>query len=267
MTRRLLAVLAPLVLALAAVPASAGAAGSHAQLTAFQCTRALDPADRSISVQAVMRPLVAPQRLAVKFQLFVRRPGGRAHPVHAGDLGGWITPTDPTLGELSGDVWRVNKTVLNLGAPAQYRLRVLFRWTDSAGNVIGFAARRTPLCRQRELRPDLLISSLTVAPVAGQPGEQQYVAVVKDAGATGAGPFQVLFTPGDNGAPATASIPFLGAHRTQTVSFVGRGCDPADPPTLTVDAARQVDDANRANNQTVIACPAPASPEIASARR
>ncbi|HWE09411.1 MAG TPA: CARDB domain-containing protein [Solirubrobacteraceae bacterium] len=245
-----------------AVPGAAGAAGApspppRAQLAQFSCGHALDPANRSVSVEAVMRPLVATRRFSVKFELLQRASGAATSTaLRAGDLGLWLAPATPTLGQLPEDVWRLNKTVLNLVAPAAYQFRVTFRWTGASGRVIGSAVRFSRVCHQQELRPDLAVKSLTVSSVAGNPNQDVYTALITNRGLTGAGPFEVLFVPGGGAVAATLSIPSLGAGRSRTVSFTGPVCDPTDPPTLTADAAHEVDDYTRSNNSATAVCPA-----------
>jgi hypothetical protein len=244
-----------------AVPATAagtGAAAPRAQLTRFACGQALDPGNRSVSVRAVMRPLAGTRRLAVKFELLQRSGGSAQSMVHAGDLGVWVSPANPTLGQVPGDVWRLDKTVLDLAAPATYQFRVIYRWTGANG-VLGTAVRVSRLCRQPELRPDLAVGLLSVTPVAGQPDRDLYTALITNRGLTGAGPFEVLFVPGGSAASTPMSISSLGPGRSRTLSFTGPVCDPSNPPRVTVDAARQVDDYNRANNTAAAVCPASGS--------
>ncbi len=246
------------VLAVAAGAASAAvtAVPPRAQLTHFSCQPALDPANRSMGVRAVMRPLAGTQRLTVRFELLQRVGEAPATVVRSGDLGTWVTPTDPTLGQVPGDVWRVDKTVIDLAAPASYQFRVTFRWIGASGQPLASVVRRSRSCRQRELRPDLAATSLTVSPVAGHPNQDLYTAVIANRGLSGAGPFQVLFVPGGTTAATTDIVGFLAAGRTRTLSFTGPVCSPADPPTVTADAAHQVDDYNRANNAVTAVCPA-----------
>jgi hypothetical protein len=227
-------------------------------LVQFSCTHALDPVDRSISLQAVMRPLAGTRQLAVKFTLLQRARGAiTSTVVHGNGLGVWITPTNPTLGQLPGDVWHLDKSVLNLDAPAAYRFHVSFRWTGAHGKVLGTARRWSRWCSQRELRPDLAVQSLTVNAVPGQPNVDRYTAVIANLGATGAGPFEVLFAPGDTSSAAkTDTIAFLGAGKTRQVSFDGPVCDSTAPPTITADAAEEVDDLDRTNNAATAVCPA-----------
>ena len=94
--------------------------------------------------------------MAMRFDLLMSSNDGSAPKVvSSGDLGVWITPKNPTLGQLPGDVWKLQKSVVNLAAPATYRFRVTFRWIGAGGHTLGTAVRLSPRCQQRELRPDL----------------------------------------------------------------------------------------------------------------
>jgi len=234
-------------------------------LSSFACTHALDPGARAIAIKANMRPLSGTRKMAMRFELLQRSPGLPVQEVSGGDLGVWRTPPNPTLGQLAGDVWRLQKSVYNLAVPFTYQFRVSFRWTGAHGKVLGTATRYSRTCRQRELRPDLAVTSITVSAIAGHPKKELYTAVVANQGLTGAGPFQVLFAPGDTSAPTTDTISFLGAGKKRTLSFTGPVCDSANPPTVSADSASQVDDFDRTNN--VMAATCPASTTTTSVRR
>lgn len=247
------------VAAVAAVPvgSAAAVASPRSQLSAFGCTHVLDPGARAVAVKATMRPLTGTRKMAIRFELLQRSPGLPVQEVSGGDLGVWRTPPNPTLGQLPGDVWRLQKSVYNLDVPFSYQFRVSFRWTGVQGKVLGTAIRYTRSCRQRELRPDLTVSSITVSPVTDHPKKALYTAVIANLGLTGAGPFQVLFAPGDTSAPTTDTVTFLGAGKTRTLSFMGPLCDATNPPTVSADSASQVDDFDRSNNVLAATCPAP----------
>ena len=69
--------------------------------------------------------------------------------VSGGDLGTWIHPTHPpTLGQRPGDHWTVQKQVVNLEAPAIYRVRVSFRWLGSGQRILKTSVRLGRLCNQ-----------------------------------------------------------------------------------------------------------------------
>jgi hypothetical protein len=260
MKRRQIAVLVMLAVAGAAVAGSAVAGASalapRAQLRNLVCQKALDPPARAVSITAVMRPLAGTQKLELRFDLLARAAGaGGFTPLSGTGLGTWITPgaPNPTLGRRAGDVWIVHHPVADLAAPAAYRFRVGFRWLGAHGKVLGTATKTTASCRQPELRPDLLVQSVTVGPAPHHPKLDQYVAVIRNAGATAAGPFNVEFSDGSQA--KSGAIKRIPAHATRAIVFVGPACTATAPPSLTIDPQSQVDDFNRANNTASAVCP------------
>jgi len=136
-----------------AAPALAGAATPTPPRTALQrfaCHRASNSLNRWIEVTAVMRPISGTKRMQMKFQLLRKGPRRNAFvDVSSGDLGKWIHPTNPpTLGQRAGDVWSVRKPVVNLSAPATYRLKVTFQWLGSGTKPLGTAKQQTRDCAQ-----------------------------------------------------------------------------------------------------------------------
>jgi hypothetical protein len=255
--RRFLPLLALLALLAGAASATASTkAPPRDNLTAFACQRALDPPNRSVSVKTVMRPVAGTRTLSLKIDL-VERAGGVSWSLSgAGDLGIWLSPKDPTLGRRPGDVWELNKAVSNLDAPATYRFRVTFRWLGAHNKILATAVRQSGTCTQRELRPDLLVRSVAVTAIPNRPHKQRYTAVIANAGASGAGPFQVLFTPGDGSVSETHTVARVDAHSSLRLSFVGPLCNAGSPPTVVADSTDQVDDGHRDNNAMTVTCPA-----------
>jgi len=80
--------------------------------------------------------------------------------------------------------------------------------------------------------------------------------VIADRGASAAGPFQVLFTPGDGSPPQTKTVLRVDAHSSLRVSFAGPLCAAGSPPTVVADSTDQVDDYDRDNNAMTVTCPA-----------
>ena len=93
------------------------------------------------------------RKMAMRFELLQRSPGLPVQEVSGGDLGAWRTPPNPTLGQLPGDVWRLQKSVYNLAVPFTYQFRVTFRWTGLHGKVLGTATRYTHTCRSASCAP------------------------------------------------------------------------------------------------------------------
>ncbi len=252
MKRLQIAVLVGLVVVGYAV-AGASAAAPRAQLRNLVCQRALDPPARAVSITAVMRPLAGTQKLEMKFELLSRTAGvGASTQLPGAGLGTWITPVRPTLGRRAGDVWIVHHPVAGLSAPAAYRFSVGFRWLGAHGQILDSVTKTTGPCRQPELRPDLLVQSFTVQPVAGHSKIDHYVAKIRNVGATGAGSFAVEFTDGTK--TKSAAVKRLAAHTTRRLQFVGPACDPTAPPSLAIDPQSQVDDYNRSNNTATAVC-------------
>jgi hypothetical protein len=236
---------------------TAGAAASsppRAALQSFVCQTALDPPARGVSVQAVMRPVSGTQSMRVRFD-FLRqlKPSGPFRVVRGRNLGTWISPEDPTLGQSPGDVWMVSHPVVDLVAPASYRFRVTFRWIGSRGRVLGTTTQSSPTCYEPELRADLLVRSLSVSPAAT--GQDNYVAVIANRGQTAAGQFAVDLA--DAGAAAgAATVPSLAPKSSKRVRFVAPACTAGMPLTVTVDPGRTVDEYDFANNVFTLPCPA-----------
>ena len=248
---------------LAASAAAAALAGGVAALAAsrsparatlgeFSCVTALEPVARAISVTATMYPLAGrPANFALLPVLMRRGSTGRSGyvPVTGGQLGHWLHPQDPTLGQHPGDIWIVRLPVLDLAAPADYRLRIRFRWLDAQGRTLAGRTETTPPCHQPELRPDLAVSQLG-APTAGY--RETYAVRVRNLGATPAGRFIVRLVQGATIIDKT--VAGLSAHAALILRFQAGRCDPASPPRVTVDPGALVDDPVRANNSVVISC-------------
>src|SRR5947209_13601920 len=118
MKRIALTVFFALALGVVAAASAVSADPPRTQLRSFMCVTALDPPSRAISVTAVMRPLPGTSKLQLKFQLYSRSSSTRPYArVRGGDLNKWVSPGDPTIGTRAGDVWKVNKPVVDLKAP------------------------------------------------------------------------------------------------------------------------------------------------------
>lgn len=220
------------------------------------CRQAVSPLKREVSVQATMRPLPRTRSLQIKFALSVRLPGQPPTNVGASGLGQWLMPSDPTLGRRPGDIWKLSKAVYNLGA-GSYRYTVSFRWRGADGKVLGTVTRDSSRCTIKELRPDLVVRSVRVTPVAGSHGrDDRYLAVIANEGRSASGPFSVLLAPGVGGAASeTRRAHSLAAGKRLQIGFTAPACDAAGPPTVVADPAGAVDDAQRSNNALTVTCP------------
>ncbi len=265
--RLLLAGVVTLAGACIGTPVGAAATPPSTQLINPACHRAILPSARKIAVTAVMRPVNATSSMEMMFDLQrSRRRAGPFSSVRGRGLDQWVHPSNSTLGQRPGDIWKVDQKVSNLSGTAYYRFRVRFRWLASNGRSLGTAEDVSPVCYQPELRPDLVVRSLTVNPMSSQPSEDRYVAWIGNRGATGAGPFQVtLAVPSEPSQSMT--VGWVRPHSRVREVFTGPACTPGSEITLTADPNDSVLDYSRANNTLVTPCPAPAPATTTTAAR
>lgn len=250
------ALAAPVAAAVPAVPARAPAT---ARLLSCKRSPLLDA--RVAVVGTSMRPLPGGSRLAVRIDLWQRVPAARwTQRTDVPGLGVWIAPSDPQLGERPGDVFRYRQSVGRLAVPATYRFRVTFRWSDAAGAVVRQALATTAVCRQPDLRPDLVLDGVQAEPSPRGGGLVRYTVDVRNLGRSAAPRSLVAATlPGDV-VPnqRTRGVPRLAPGDSATVAFTGPGCAAGGQSAeFVVDPGNAVEESHEANNDLAATCPAP----------
>ncbi len=235
-------------------------ADQHTSLKEFACHPATKPARRVVTVTAMMRPFPGTVRLAMRFQLLSAK-SGLLSSVRGGDLGTWISPSQTTLGQRSGDVWILKHPVTGVPVGASYHFKVTFRWIGTGGRTITTSSRSTATCWQPYVRADLFVQSISAGPAPNDPNQSQYVVWIANGGLTAAGSFKVAFAPGGNTPGAQSVIvPGLGSRQSVSETFTGPACTAGTAPTVTVDPTQQVSDANDANNSMTATCPGSGAP-------
>src|SRR3712207_4748596 len=124
-----------------------------------------------------MRTVRGATRMQMRFTLLARdsRAEGWGR-VTGAKLDTWMTSD---AGKLR---YVYDKRVDGLLAPADYRVRVRFRWLGKDGGVVARARRISRVCHQRDLRPDLRL-------VGVQRHDGAYRVTVKNAGGSAASAF------------------------------------------------------------------------------
>jgi hypothetical protein len=249
-------------LALAAAPARGADASSGAPAGArlASCHRAPTIDQRNAAVSTWMRPLRGGRHLAVRVDLWERRPGQRwTVRSDVPGLGSWVTPSDAGVGSRAGDVFKYRQAVGRLEVPAAYRFHVDFQWLDGDGTVVREASRTTAVCRQPDLRPDLVLHDVTVTST-GTPGLVRYTLSVGNEGKSAvaraviAATFPGETTPGTH----TRTVRSLIAGATAVIRFVGPGCATGEQPaSFVADASNVVEESDETNNGLAAVCPAP----------
>jgi CARDB len=250
-----------LALVLAAAPARGADASSDAPAGArlLACHRSPSIDQRVATVGTWMRPIAGGRRLAVKIDLWERLAGQRwALRTDVPGLGGWTTPSDAGIGSQPGDVFKYRQAVGRLEAPAAYRFEVAFHWLDADGAVVREVSRTTAVCRQPDVRPDLVLRSVMASPA--DDGSVRYVVRVGNEGkGTVARAVVAVTLPGD-AAPGLHSrvVRALAPGTTAVVRFTGPGCAASEQPaSFLADPSNALDEVDETNNALSAVCPAP----------
>ncbi len=235
-----LALVAPAAPALAAEPPALGA-------KVAACDTGLAPESRTAEFSGSMPGADGADVLTMRFTLEQRKGAGAWKPLAAPSFGRW----ERSAHGAGGFVYA--KRVERLLNATTYRVRVQFRWLDEAGEVLKSATRRSPVCKQPDLRPDLTVAAVTTERLGGD--QARYVVQLRNSGlgalvgSTGVG----LVVNG--GALAAQPLAGLPAAAVTKVVFEGPVCAPGSTLVATVDGDRAVAEPVEGDNALRVPCP------------
>jgi hypothetical protein len=132
------------VVLMAALP-RAGATTPAPALSANveQCVTAATQADRSVTFTGQMETVPGAHRMAMQIVVQEHDPGEAGfHTLAAAGSGTW------QRSEVGLKIYKYERQVTDLPAPAGYRAIVQYRWLNEKGRTIKRDERRTPICRQ-----------------------------------------------------------------------------------------------------------------------
>jgi hypothetical protein len=210
------------------------------------CATSPLPAERVASFVGSMPAIAGAERMQMRFDLQRRQPDEKLWHSLLGvpGFGVW----ESALPGRAGFVF--HKRVDGLQVPASYRAVVRFRWYRADGTVARRARKRTAVCSQPDLRPDLAAGALR-AVLDARPALAVYTLVVRNDGRSAAGPFAVRV------AGVASEVAGLGAGEQIVLTIIAPACAPAVPVSAVVDVDRRIDEANE-RNALRRACPLPA---------
>jgi hypothetical protein len=222
------------------VPAAQARTSPFARATLVSCDR---DAREAVFEGRVLSFHKAP-KMQLRFTLQASTPDAPGwRKIQAEGFGTWIT-VPPALAKYTYD-----KTVEDLLAPASYRAVLDFRWRDRRGKTIRTERAVSPVCKQPDARPDLLVRS-----VQAEGGE--YVAVVFNRGREAAGPFAVAFLV-DGVSVGTVEVAELAPQTPVTVMTPAPptpACASGTPIEAVADPRSQVDEADADNDSLSSFC-------------
>ena len=212
------------------------------------CERGLDETDRAATFEGRMRTVSRASRMQMRFTLQARTPDtGRWSALTAPGFGTWVSSTAGT------SRYSYTKRVEHLLAPASYRVLLRFRWVDAGGKIVQRAKSYSPVCRQPDPRPNLIVRSLGVQPT-GNSLRRRYVVFVRNAGGSFADASSLVVTIDGGTQPEVPVVPLEPGEGT-LVTIEGPACRPGSPVVAEVDAGDAVDERDEADNQFSRLCP------------
>jgi hypothetical protein len=125
-------------------PAPGGAGGTPSlSATVETCVTAATQANRSVTFTGQMETIPGAHRMAMQIVVQEHDPGEAGfHTLAAAGSGTW------QRSEVGLKIYKYERQVTDLPAPAGYRAIVLYRWLNERGHTIRRDERRTPICRQ-----------------------------------------------------------------------------------------------------------------------
>jgi hypothetical protein len=230
--------------ALFALPA-AGAQARAPQVTYGRATLVSCAKDtRQAVFEGQLRVFRQAPKMQMRFTLQASTPDAvKWRKVDAPNFGEWIS-APAGVGKYTYD-----KTVQDLLAPASYRAVVDFRWRDRGGKTIRTEKVTSPVCKQPDARPDLVMRSVRLE-------DGSYVGVVFNRGRQAAGPFAVDFLV-DGSSVGTVEVSGLAPQTPVTVMTpapTGAACPAGTQVQAVADARSQVDEADEENNEVSSSC-------------
>ncbi|HEV8153467.1 MAG TPA: CARDB domain-containing protein [Solirubrobacteraceae bacterium] len=229
-------------------PVPAAPAPPSLGATLASCVRSPDAAQRSASFTASMPALPGTRRMLLRFDLFQRVSAGEGFtPARVPRWGVW----QRSRAGVAGFVF--TKHVNGLQAPGEYRAVVRFRWLDARGRVQRTAQRRTRVCHQPDLRPDLRALRLIAEP-GPTTDTATYRAVVANRGRGPAPEFAVTLTASGTVLGAERLAP-LGPRSRRPLVVSAARCAPGSTLRLTVDSGAEIAEVSEADNVVEAPCP------------
>ncbi len=231
-------------------PLATGAARRTASVKLDGCQRSLT-ADRSASFTAQMAAGGPADRMAMRFDLFVRPMLGGPSMLR----GPWKALSGvPSFGSWDragkgAGIFRSTKRVAGLSVGQSYRVVVSHRWLSSRGGVIKRVV--SAACDQPDMHAELTGSLISRRAATG--GNSLYLIAVRNSGFGAAGPFNVALSV--NGSDRSLVIKSLAARRSSSLRFIAPACADGSTVRLSVDSGAAISELDEFNNVLELPCP------------
>jgi hypothetical protein len=229
-----------------ALTAPAGAVAKTTSARVVECKGADAAGGRSATFLGRMRAMSPTDVMMMRFTLLEQFGDEKLHPVVAPELRAW-RQSKPGVKE-----FRYRQTVTALQGGGQYRMRVEFRWLDSAGNLVRKAQKTTSPCVQKGPLANLEISAVSAQP--GAAGTAVYLLSMRNGGGLAATDVAVeLFV--DGAATNVGHIDAIAPGQTREARFTGPLCKRS--LRAVADPTDAVKERFESDNALQVKCPSP----------
>lgn len=247
-----------------AAPKASATASPKASVSVAKCRSAATYSDRRLEFRASMSAIAAGGKMELRYTLY-RRYNNQSRfrvvkPTEGSSLGEWLASSDT-----SATKYIHNLAITPIETAAVYRVRVSYRWKDSAGKIVKRAKRTSKLCKQRRGLPNLDIVSVQKYP-NGSPIFPDlpviWVVTVRNNGASSASlPVGLIVSGTANGGLSDGTIDdqplnaqdTIPAGTTLTRQLYGQECRNG-PVEITVDPMNLVREKSERDNLFKGAC-------------
>lgn len=207
--------------------------------------RSSDAAEtRTATFSGRMRAMKGTERMAMRFTLMERFGDEKLQAVDFPELRAWRF-SKPGVRD-----FRFKQTVTALQGGGEYRMRVEYRWLDSAGNLVRKTQRTSGPCRQPGALSNLRPGNPTAS--TGPEGTAVYVVPVRNEGKAAAQDVAVeLYV--DGAATNVGHIDSIAPGQTREVRFTGPVCK--NGLRVVVDPSDSIKERVEADNTATAGCP------------
>jgi hypothetical protein len=229
-------------LAVAALPAAAGAASPTASVKLVKCSIE----EHEAAFYARMQQVPGASRMALRFTLLEESGGDSSTRLKVPGLRRWRS-SKPGV-----KAFAYRQGFRNLPANATHRVRVDYRWYAQDGTEIARATRRSARCRQFVELPNLVARLVAIAPTNVQ-GVVRYQALVTNTGKAGATSVPVRLTV-DGTVVDTVTVASLGPGEQRSLVIRGPECNRL--AKLEADPEKAIAESSDADNVHELTCAA-----------
>lgn len=211
-----IALFCAMVVAAGAVAAADARTPSPTSVHVSACQLSPTRTDRSATFVSTMNAVPGTSRMAMRFRLRRRTPGGATAPIRTPALEAWRRARPGVR------TFTYTQRVNGLATTTVYWMAIDYRWLDASGHVIRTATRYSPVCSQVGPLNNLKIRGVT-ARQGAESGTAVYDFTIANNGRALEHSIKLRLVV-DNADAGTGTIDSIGAGQSRMVELTGPVC-------------------------------------------